>query len=336
MKKSRILLKLTIGISLIFLTIVLIGCKKSNAIQTQVAIKPGLQSTGLNTTQVKISATFTPQLSKSPIISTTPTVSSFPLKTITPIFIPTMTALPLLPTLSQSEAETLIMELLTNNTGCKLPCWWGFTPGQSIWNRAKQYLETFTEVDGPVIYEEDHQQKVGYEIRFQVDGKELVFGLNVDDNYKISDFSVPPDTSIYKYRLDQLLISSGKPKEIWLAPMPYTPGGAWYYLVLYYPTQGIVVRYGGSATPNIKINSQGKATIASLKICPIGPGPELWLVPPNTLDGIKGDSTLGGTAFTDLLTPIQIATNMNVDEFYSIFEMGDNSTCFETPSESWP
>ncbi len=336
MTRRSILRESALGIIFIFSIFILIGCKKPIGIQTQIIETPGFQNTQLIATQIKISATYTSRTFMTPTRSVTPTISPSPTYTRTPTFIPSMTALPILPTLSPSEAETLVKDLLVNNAGCKLPCWWGFTPGTSIWNVAKQYFGSFTSVDGPFFYKSDYKQNAGYDINFQSDEKELTFGVAVDDNEVIHDFGIPPVTSIYGYKLDQLLTNSGKPEEVWLAPMPDTPGGSWYYLVLYYPTQGIMARYGGSATHTIKINNQGEATITSLKICPIGVGPELWLASPNTLKDVNGNSALGGRAFTDLLIPIKQATGLSVEEFYKTFREGKSSTCLNTPSESWP
>jgi hypothetical protein len=336
MKRQSIRRQSALGGLLLFMTFILTGCGITSPIQTQVLVTPGLQSTQMITTSTNPPATFTTRPFMTPTRSITPTKSPSPTYTLTPTVIPSMTALPILPTLSPSEAVTLIKDLLVNNAGCKLPCWWGFTPGTSVWNTADQFFESFTLVDGPVFYEVDHIRKVGYEIKFRSDERELAFGVGVDDNEVISDFGIPPVTSIYGYKLDQLLTNNGQPEEVWLAPMPDTPGGSWYYLVLYYPTQGIMARYGGSATPSITLNDNGEAIINSLQICPLGVGPELWLVPPNTLNGVKGNSALGGEAFTDILIPIKQATGLSIEEFYKTFRTGDSSTCFDTSSESWP
>jgi hypothetical protein len=38
----------------------------------------------------------------------------------------------------------LYYELLENNAGCRLPCWWGIIPGQTKGIEAQRFLETFT------------------------------------------------------------------------------------------------------------------------------------------------------------------------------------------------
>jgi hypothetical protein len=44
-------------------------------------------------------------------------------------------------TLDSEEAQKLVQKLLENNGGCKLPCWWGITPGKTTWAEARQILE---------------------------------------------------------------------------------------------------------------------------------------------------------------------------------------------------
>src|SRR5688572_13990138 len=45
------------------------------------------------------------------------------------------------PTMTTDEAKRLVRDLLENNAGCKLPCWWGITPGKTTWSEARQILE---------------------------------------------------------------------------------------------------------------------------------------------------------------------------------------------------
>jgi hypothetical protein len=78
----------------------------------------------------------------------TPTATLAPSKTPTsesiPSIQPTETAT-ILPTLQPDEAEALVLELFETNGGCQLPCWWGFTPGETNWVQAKTFLQTFVE-----------------------------------------------------------------------------------------------------------------------------------------------------------------------------------------------
>jgi hypothetical protein len=44
------------------------------------------------------------------------------------------------PTLSSEDAKTVVRELLETNGGCRLPCWWGLTPGRTTWEEALRFL----------------------------------------------------------------------------------------------------------------------------------------------------------------------------------------------------
>ncbi len=47
-------------------------------------------------------------------------------------------------TFSPTEASARLQDLLKTNAGCRLPCWWGITPGKTTWDEAEEYLKTFT------------------------------------------------------------------------------------------------------------------------------------------------------------------------------------------------
>ena len=76
------------------------------------------------------------------LINTTPTMSTEVTLTFASHGMPTSTKT-ILPTLEPTQAILLVEDLLVNNAGCKLPCWWGIIPGTTEWNEAKQFLQTF-------------------------------------------------------------------------------------------------------------------------------------------------------------------------------------------------
>ncbi len=70
-----------------------------------------------------------------------PTFTTLAMETQTPIVtpLPTRTSTPS-PTLSPSEVQAYILDLLQKNAGCRLPCWWGIVPGQTAWQEAESFL----------------------------------------------------------------------------------------------------------------------------------------------------------------------------------------------------
>jgi hypothetical protein len=115
---------------MLFIAFVVISCQSPG----QVAEQP-------NTTITPLPPTSTPALTTNwtqmPTPAPTRTATATLLPTFTPTPTPTATYTPRptvtpsltpLPTLDPDAAATLVLELLDNNGGCSLPCWWGATP----------------------------------------------------------------------------------------------------------------------------------------------------------------------------------------------------------------
>ena len=76
-------------------------------------------------------------------LAPSPTPTPLPTATSTPVSKPTLTHAPrptLGPTLTNDEEQTLVLNLLQENGGCELPCWWGFTPGETAWATAERFF----------------------------------------------------------------------------------------------------------------------------------------------------------------------------------------------------
>ena len=50
----------------------------------------------------------------------------------------------LMPTVPPEQAEQEILRLLTDNGGCRLPCWWGILPGEARWDDTRAFLEPYS------------------------------------------------------------------------------------------------------------------------------------------------------------------------------------------------
>ncbi len=129
---------------------------------------------------------------------------------------------------------------------CRLPCWWGFTPGKSNWESAAILLRSFSEVellgylrDGE-IYEviiPALQAKGLYSHHFYATRANLIESIEVPDPGDAPDFTIKA-----------LLAEFGQPDQIWLRTYskPYLnklPFG----LALFYPARGVVAAYYGDA-----------------------------------------------------------------------------------------
>ncbi len=311
---------------LIIVGMILANCQRLTPTQEQETVTITVQTTQVVTYRLTSTTSVTPSPSLTPSKTITPTKLSYPTRTFTTTPAPTWTQLP---TLSSAEAETKIMDLLVHNADCKLPCWWGITPGVTTWNEANHFLEAFTSIEEPFLQDIDDVLYKGYSPWFYL-GKNKYFISLITVDEIVIEIVLTPDVTDFGHQLPSILSNNGVPDQIWIAPMPETPGGPWFYLVLYYPEQGILAEYSGAASLQIKTGSDGKPIITGINVCPVGIGPELWLKTPNTLSGVYDNPALGGPDFTSLLRQIDI-TGMNINDFYNRFRNADNTTCFVVP-----
>lgn len=251
--------------------------------------------------------------------SVTPTTTSIP-PTETPLSTPTQhhTVTPL-PTLPPGEALEKITELLETNGGCKLPCWWGITPGETSWEMAQQKLAPVAEevnillpghfgviIDPPkAIYQEK-----GLGVSIYEEGgiiQELRMGYT------------------YNYPISKMLNEFGSPTDIYIHARFYIliEPPVKYYLVLFYEDQGLLARYTGGAERS-----------EVFQICPSNifepdfPFTFLW-----SPDNPKiFEDFLDRVPFRDLLfSPLDEVTNIDIDTFYDWYQDPNSTACFEMP-----
>ena len=269
-------------------------------------------------------------------------------------FSPTLTSTP---TLSAGEAKSLILDLLRDNSSCKLPCFWGLPPTASA-----NMVRSFTDRLGNIILD-DFQVKSeqvtsegdlsyismvkGYSgVRliiqyFYSSGRleQLIAGFQSDH--------IPKDQSeegritygdpyfrelIHYYMLPQILSNYGKPDQVLLKPILYD--APWLVddkidLVLLYQDEGFFVEYiflkheeGENFTGCPSEN--GYVTIMTW-------APERGL---SLSDLVKLNSVGINDLTLDHYLPIGEATSMTLDEFYQTFKV-PNNPCFKTPRTLW-
>jgi hypothetical protein len=242
---------------LIIGVMILANCQRLNPTLEQGTVTVAVHTTQVVTYQPTSTDSATPNPSLTPSKTFTPTKLSFPTRTFTTTPAPTWTQLP---TLSSAEAETKITDLLLHNADCLLPCWWGITPGVTTWNEAKQFLEAFTDIEGPSLQGADDKLYKAYSSYFYLGGKKYLISLITVDEIVV-DIGLLPDVTKFGQQLPNLLSNNGVPDQIWIAPMPETPGGPWFYLLLYYSEQGILAQYSGEASLLIKTGNDGSRSL---------------------------------------------------------------------------
>ena len=161
---------------MLILILVMGGCsqitpslnQQSTSISSNLVFTPTSSDKGQTQTKT-ITATKTSPAPKPTVFATEKVLPTF-----TPTSVSTLTPLP---TLSQRDAHDLIQALLQNNGGCRLPCWWGITPGQTDWNTARQFLDTFV-IDIKQSWEEKGEEqgsptsRASYDIYYESEGGE--------------------------------------------------------------------------------------------------------------------------------------------------------------------
>lgn len=237
-----------------------------------------------------------------------------------------------LPTLTTAEALSRTMELLSNNAGCELPCWWGITPGETSWDAARQLLAPFAKRIGIGESRNITQNGADYflesfDMQFAVAGHAGSGLINFGVVNRVVDLILilPRGTEV-RYKIYQLLAAFGKPEMIWIEVDPDT---RLFHLLLYYPGRGVTALYEGPADRDE----------THYKLCLPEVGPELWLWSPektfrlNDAKFIGPDFGLGPSGHEKYMRPIEIV-GLDVDGFYRTF-INVDSGCIATPRNLW-
>jgi hypothetical protein len=250
---------------------------------------------------------------------------------ITPSSMVTLTSLA---TLSPTEAQDLILNLLTNNAGCRLPCWWGFTPGITRWEVAQVFLETFTKIIDHTISPtaKIYSPEVLISVPEDVYPQPLrhVYVIDMGDD-KVINLIWVETGNMPAYRLPTILSEYGQPDEVWLLS---SAGGAGsidvpFVVVLFYGSQGFAVDYNIDVhlrMPIIGCPQQAKY-------------PWLWVWSANAgktySDLARETYYFGYGGGSPSFMPLEQATGISVETFYNTFKNEENTTCLETPLELW-
>jgi len=232
-----------------------------------------------------------------------------------------------LSTLTPTEAEAWILDLLANNAGCRLPCWWGFTPGQTEWQTAQNLLTNVASK----IYTSGPSDK-SYEVYIPV--PERIYPRPLRHFYYVQDGIIERieiQTGVETiYWLPNFLSLYGPPTEVWLntAGKP-REGSLGFIMVLFYQHEGIMIEY---QVPSAAIQGD------HIQACPqkaLFPGHLLLWAPPSNLTFMEAlTDTIGFNKEVSYFS-IEDATTMDADAFYDVFKSPDNSNCLQTALELW-
>jgi hypothetical protein len=318
--KGRHIRSLSLG-AMIILALIVSGCRTPSISSTPTELPEATSTTPTYTKPAPIET-----VTASYTATAAPTRTSTPAATATEIRTPTWTPLATLP---PSEAAKFARDLYTNNAGCRLPCWWGATPGETQWNKTDQFLSSFTRRIGqadtkhinPESGEDYTITVIGFFVKIEGLQQEGTINYSVRQGI-INEIDVSRPGTELSYQVQQLLKEYGEPGEMWLIVDPYDivrrePS---YNLIVFYPDKGIMAEYEGEA---IRQGSQ-------YKICPDGAGPNLILYPPDKDLSIQSVYSY----IFSYLKPVQEATGLSIENIFLELSRS-RAACIETPVSMW-
>jgi len=231
--------------------------------------------------------------------------------------------------LTTSEEQILISSLFQNNAGCQLPCWWGFTPGETTWQTAQEFFALLGEF--PDAYRSP-RGTVNYTMHFRIQEQISQEG-EISHSYIVRDDIIEMIWAIVgqtqTYALPQLLANYGQPTSVWLrtfsAVADTDEGELPFFLLLHYQQYGFLVRYVDFTY----------AQDGQISICPQQAGGALWLWSPERKMTLEDIAYVGVGGFPIDEVPdyrsLTEATGMSIEQFYEVFVQPVQQFCLEVP-----
>ncbi len=191
--------------------------------------------------------------------TTTPSLTAIPSpiavsNTLIPAFTPA-------PTLTAEQRKAFVLDRLTGNGGCELPCWWGIMPSeatlQTLQDQFRRPFQSgFLRQDGTVLYEANYEllnaagQRDYYVQLGFVEQEGIIQAIEVSS--QVYAMAQPGNFARdwQRYSIDQLLNQYGVPSRVQLQLVPPIEPGAppGYALIIVYEERGFWIRYQGPAT----------------------------------------------------------------------------------------
>lgn len=256
---------------------------------------------------------------------------------------PTSTATPA-PTLSVNQRASLMEELLATNKDCKLPCWWGVSPGVSKWMDVEDFILSIGAKTGQQSLSNDLilHETGGFDLPEKGIRNRISFiesSANVIAIRVAAEGRTNPEAfkEIWaSYWPDKILSDYGKPSRVLLktfsragesSPVQRTIYGLW----MFYDDKGVLIRYSGTVIFD-----------ATYRICPsyaesgnLVPDIELYLQSPTNSMPIDDLARDGLTPETSI-RPLEDATGVSIDQFSELLLNDPQNFCVETPRDIWP
>jgi hypothetical protein len=230
----------------------------------------------------------------------------------------------------------LILSLLQDNAGCRLPCWWGYTPGETTWDSAYPFLLSLDNIADI----EDVDAKIG---RYRIAAEIPADNLELRQIYKIKDgvvnliwvagFELSPSTSkstfLQRHSLPQILQTYGQPDQILIQTYASTPEPPNIFRLMLFYRQGIFLNYEVEIPTPLKPEP--------LRACFEESRVVMWLWNPAYYHSVE-DLINSVNLSRDIIEPalsLEEATGINIETFVEIATASNHPICLETPQNLW-
>ena len=243
------------------------------------------------------------------------------------------------PALSEIEAEEMAIDLLHDNGGCRLPCFWGLVPRQVNQETLDSYFHAFYNIGGPNINipSDNSTIKISLTWNYSDNPHEVARWLQavmtserevklVEGKYNQDVFDNPyfPQYIQY-YTLSNLLSTYGMPSKAYIgidlgAEMGFDNI---FHLYLDYSEFGWGVQF---RMPVKQINNFFVG-------CPAQAFSSFFLWSPEDTAAAKENQAW--VSEYGIFKPFEEATDSSLEDFYKRFQNFDNNECLEVPVDVW-
>lgn len=234
------------------------------------------------------------------------------------------------PTLSSDVANEKLRELLINNSNCRLPCWWGITPGKTTWNEALLFLNPLIKRIGEPTVAPSGLTRVTFQLPVQKELGTLDQTYYVRNNTVVGINAYVFDWSPFLY-LSNILTEYGPPDGVFITTYRYDENGRRPYIVyVIYEKLGMLLLYSGGEPKNLADNVEN--CFDNL----YAPFVFIWSVEDEPLS----ESQIKDRYFSSEGMPYPISleksAGMSVNTFYAKFKKPSDANCLVTSAELWP
>lgn len=228
------------------------------------------------------------------------------------------------PTLDERAKDAFILELMRTNNDCLLPCWWGITPGETLWEEAFDFLYPFVlHIDN--ISDEDLESDIQvYSVPYTIPGilvindvPGAIFSTYFVKQGVVDSIEVWAIGNKTDYTIPRILQTYGQPEEVlidFVEPKWDSNNERLLYLNMIFDKSGIYLSYYALAHKSENI----------LNICfDTEPWMLLWSIDPyQSEENPFGESALEGKLLLDQVT------TMSNEAFYN-YMITSSEPCIE-------